>query len=207
MYVPRHFEQPDRALTLEVMRAHSFATLVSVDDTGAPFATHLPLIVNERGVGPAAQIVIEGHVAKPNPHAKFLAARPTALVMFQGPHAYLSPRVYPDLARVPTWNYLAVHAVGRARLIEDARAKDALLKGLIAIHEPEYASQWRGLDQEFQLKMLAGIVGFEIVVDDLQAKFKLNQHRKEAHATMKALYANGTPNEQALAGWMTRLGM
>lgn len=207
MYLPRHFDQPDRALTLEVMRAHSFATLVSVDDAGAPFATHLPLIVSERGTGPAAQVVIEGHVAKPNPHAKYLAARPEALVMFQGPHAYLSPRVYPDLARVPTWNYLAVHAVGRARLIEDARAKDALLKGLIAIHEPEYASQWRGLDEDFQLKMLSGIVGFEIVVDDLQAKFKLNQHRKEAHATMKALYANGTPNEQALAGWMTRLGM
>jgi transcriptional regulator len=207
MYLPRHFEQPDRALALEVMRAHSFATLVSIDDAGKPFATHLPLIVSERGQGAGAKLVIEGHVAKPNPHAKYLAARAEALVMFQGPHAYLSPRVYPDLARVPTWNYLAVHAVGRARLIEDARAKDALLKGLIAIHEPEYAAQWRGLDEDFQLKMLAGIVGFEIVVDDLQAKFKLNQHRKEAHAAMKTLYANGTPNEQALAAWMTRLGL
>ena len=207
MYLPKHFEQPDRGLVLEVMRAHSFATLVSVDDAGTPFASHLPLIVSERGEGTAAQIVIEGHVAKPNPHAKYMAARPEVLVMFQGPHAYLSPSVYPDLARVPTWNYLAVHAVGRVRLIEDPRAKDALLKGLIAIHEPEYASQWRGLEEDFQLKMLSGIVGFEIVVDQLQAKFKLNQHRKEAHAKMKALYANGTPDEQALAGWMTRLGM
>ena len=207
MYLPKHFEQKDLALTLEVMRAHSFATMVSVDDAGAPFASHLPLIVSERGRGDDAQIIIEGHVAKPNPHWKYLAARPEVLVMFQGPNAYLSPTVYPDLARVPTWNYLAVHATGTARLIEDARAKDALLKGLIAIHEPEYAAQWRGLGEEFQLKMLAGIVAFEITVTQLQPKFKLNQHRKEAHAVMKERYAKGTPNEQALAGWMTRLGM
>ena len=76
-----------------------------------------------------------------------------------------------------------------------------------ACHEPGYAAQWRGLGEEFQLKMLAGIVAFEITVDQLQPKFKLNQHRKEAHAAMKARYASGTPNEQALAGWMARLGM
>ena len=207
MYLPTHFEQPDLALTLEVMRTHSFATMVSVDDAGAPYATHLPLIVSAVGTGDAAQIVIEGHVAKPNPHWKYLAARPDVLLMFQGPHAYMSPKVYPDLARVPTWNYLAVHATGKARLLEGDRAKDALLKGLIAIHEPEYAAQWRGLDQEFQTKMLSGIVAFTITVENLQPKFKLNQHRKEAHAAMKARYASGTPNEQALAGWMARLGM
>ena len=128
MYLPKHFEQHDRALTLEVMRAHSFATMVSVDDAGAPFATHLPIIVSEIGTGDAAKIVLEGHVAKPNPHWKYLAARPDVLVMFQGPNAYQSPRVYPDLMRVPSWNYVAVHATGRARLIEDARGKDALLK-------------------------------------------------------------------------------
>ena len=207
MYLPTHFEQPDLALTLEVMRTHSFATMVSVDDAGAPYATHLPLIVSAVGTGDAAQIVIEGHVAKPNPHWKYLAARPDVLLMFQGPHAYMSPKVYPDLARVPTWNYLAVHATGKARLLEGDRAKDALLKGLIAIHEPEYAAQWRALDQEFQTKMLSGIVAFTITVENLQPKFKLNQHRKEAHAAMKARYASGTPNEQALAGWMARLGM
>ena len=207
MYLPKHFEQHDRALVLEVMRTHSFATMVSVDDAGAPFATHLPLIVSEIGSGETVQLKIEGHVAKPNPHWKYLAARPEVLLMFQGPSAYMSPKVYADLARVPTWNYLAVHATGRAKLIEDPRAKDALLKGLIAIHEPEYAAQWRGLGEEYQLKMLAGIVAFEIAVDTLQPKFKLNQHRKEAHAAMKQRYAEGNANEQALAGWMTRLGM
>jgi len=203
MYVPRQFEMSDRAKVLEVMRAHNFALLVSSDDGGAPFATHLPVIVGERDGG----VLIEGHVAKPNPHWRHLAARPEALVVFLGPHAYMSPSVYSDRQRVPTWNYLAVHATGRARLIEDAAGKDALLKRLIAIHDPAYAEQWRSLDAEFQQKMLAGIVAFEIAVERLEGKFKLNQHRPEAHAAMKAAYAQGSEQEKALAGWMERLGL
>jgi transcriptional regulator len=207
MYLPRQFQADDRALALEMMRAHSFALLVGQDDDGRPFATHLPLIVGERGAGASRRVVLEGHVAKPNPHARILAARPEVMVVFQGPQAYLSPKVYPDLMRVPTWNYLAVHAYGRAAIVEGEAKQDALLKFLIGIHEPEYAAQWRGLPQEFQSKMLAGIVAFEIEVETLEAKFKLNQHRKEAHAAMKERYAAGTPDERALAGWMTRLGM
>ena len=207
MYLPRHFEQPDRALALEVMREHAFALMVSNDDGGAPFATHLPLIVSERGIAGDRHVVLEGHVARPNPHWRYLQARPEVMVVFQGPQAYMSPRVYADLARVPTWNYLAVHAYGRATFLEGSAKKDALLKGLIAIHEPEYAAQWRGLDEEFQEKMLAGIVAFEIRVERLESKFKLNQHRKEAHAAMHALYSNGTRDERALATWMVRLGM
>jgi transcriptional regulator len=203
MYLPKQFEQHDLAMTLEVMREHSFALMVSNDDAGVPFATHLPLIVAEEG----GKVMIEGHVAKPNPHWRYLQARPEVLLVFQGPHAYMSPKVYPDLERVPTWNYLAVHAYGEATLIEDEAGKDALLKRLIAIHEPGFAEQWRGLGHDFQSKMLAGITAFKIAVNKLEPKFKLNQHRPVAHAAMKASYAQGTPNEQALAAWMTRLGI
>jgi len=202
MYLPKHFEQKDTALALEVMRQHSFAMLVGNDDTGAPYVSHLPLVVEEKdGV-----IRIEGHVAKPNPHWRYLQARPQVLVVFQGPHAYMSPKLYPDLTRVPSWSYLAVHAYGEARLVEDPEGKDALLKRLIGIHEPEYAQQWRDLGMDYQLKMLGGIVGFAITVNKLESKFKLNQHRPEAHAAMYAAYSEGTPDEQALAQWMTRLG-
>ena len=203
MYLPKHFEPKDLALALEVMREHSFALMLSIDDAGAPFASHLPLVVQEH----EGAIRIEGHVAKPNPHWRYLQARPQVLLVFQGPHAYMSPKVYPDLTRVPTWSYLAVYAHGQARLIEDLAGKDALLKRLIAIHEPPYAEQWRNLGEEYQHKMLGGIVGFGIEVTRLEAKFKLNQHRPEAHAAMHAAYAQGTPDEQALAGWMERLGM
>jgi transcriptional regulator len=207
MYLPRHFENPDQALALRLMREHGFATLVCADDAGNPFASHLPLMVNERRVDGGTQLVIEGHMARPNPHWRYLQAGRQAMVVFQGPNAYLSPRVYPDIARVPTWNYIAVHAYGHAQFLDGEMKKDALLKGLIAIHEPEYAAQWRGLDVEFQQKMLAGIMAFEIPVERLESKFKLNQHRKEAHAPMKAMYAAGTPEEQALATWMARIGM
>ena len=209
MYLPPQFNSKDRAIAAELMRAHPFASLVSVDDEGLPFITHLPLVLEERT--PANQddigFVLLGHVAKPNPHWRYLQARPRAVVTFLGPHAYLSPKVYPDLARVPTWNYLAVHCTVQASLIEDPLAKDRLLKKLIGDHEPSYAEQWRGLGEEFAHKMLAGIVAFELPVTALQCKLKLNQHRPEAHDRTKAMYSAGSADEQALAVWMARLRM
>ena len=204
MYMPPQFNAKDPAIALELMRAHPFASLISSDDEGLPYVTHLPLVAEQQEGG---QLVLLGHCAKPNPHWRYLQARPQAVATFLGPHAYLSPSVYPDLARVPTWNYLVVHCTVEARLIEEPAAKDALLKKLIGEHEPGYAQQWRDLGEEFQLKMLAGIVGFELRVSALQCKVKLNQHRRESHAAMHAIYSAGTPDEKALAGWMERLGM
>ncbi|MDM0073833.1 FMN-binding negative transcriptional regulator [Variovorax sp. J2P1-59] len=204
MYTPPQFNSTDRETAAELMRAHPFATLISNDDDGLPYITHLPLVLDDRGEGGFALL---GHCAKPNAHWRYLRARPTAVVSFLGPHAYMSPSVYPDLARVPTWNYLAVNCTVEARLIETPAEKDALLKRLIGEHEPAYAQQWRDLGEDFQLKMLNGIVGFELRVTALQCKLKLNQHRKEAHAAMHARYSVGSPDEQALAGWMKRLGM
>ena len=202
MYLPPQFNG-DRAQAAALINEHPFASLISLDDTGLPYITHLPLHLEDRG----DQLVLLGHVAKPNPHWRYLQARAQAVVTFLGPHAYLSPKVYPDLARVPTWNYLAVHCTVQASLIEDPLGKDQLLKKLIGDHEPAYAEQWRALSEEFADKMLAGIVAFELRVTDLQCKVKINQHRPEAHAAMKAVYAAGNENEQALAGWMDRVGM
>ena len=116
---------------------------------------------------------------------------------------------YPDLARVPTWSYLAVHCQVTARLLdhEDAAGKDALLKALIGDHEPAYAAQWRAMDQELAHKLLNAIVAFELTVTDWQCKLKMNQHRPESHAALHAMYAAGTPDERALAAWMQDLGM
>jgi transcriptional regulator len=204
MYLPRQFQSDDRALATELIRAHPFASLISTDDNGLPFVSHLPLVL---APPEGDALVLFGHCAKPNPHWRYLQARPRALATFLGPHAYLSPSVYPDRARVPTWNYLAVHCEVEARLIETPGEKDALLKRLIADHEPAYAQQWMDLGEEFQQKMLAGIVGFELRVVALQCKVKLNQHRPEAHGATYAGYSQGTPDERALAHWMKRLGM
>lgn len=203
MYLPPQFKSEERAHALLLMRAHPFASLISPDEDGLPYVTHLPLHVQEEG----GQLVLLGHVAKPNPHWRHLQARPQAVVTFMGPHAYMSPSVYPDLARVPTWNYLAVHCTVQSTLVESAEAKDGLLKQLIGDHEPAYAAQWRSLGQDYAHKMLAGIVAFELRVTTLQCKLKLNQHRPEAHAAMKAAYAKGNANERELAAWMERLGL
>ncbi|GAC1541448.1 MAG: FMN-binding negative transcriptional regulator [Ramlibacter sp.] len=203
MYLPPHFAAKDPDIALELMRAHPFASLVSCDDDGLPFVTHLPLHAEQQG----EQLVLWGHCAKPNPHWRYLRARPRALVTFLGPHDYLSPKVYPDLQRVPSWNYLAVHCAVQARLVEEGAAKDTLLKCLIGDHEPSYAAQWSELPGEYTGMMLAGIVGFELRVVDLQCKVKLNQHRPESHGSLHAAYRAGGEQGRALARWMERIGL
>lgn len=203
MYQPPHFRSTDRAVAARLMREHPFASLISTDADGLPFITHLPLHLEDRD----GAFFLLGHCAKPNPHWRYLQERPTAVVMFMGPHAFQSPKIYPDLARVPSWNYLAVHCTVAATLIEDGSGKDGLLKKLIGDHEPPYAEQWRGLGEEFANKMLAGIVGFELRVTDLQCKLKLNQHRTESHEALKAGYAQGNEQERELARWMDDLGI
>lgn len=203
MYLPPQFASKDAAIARELMRSHPFASLISVDDDGLPFVTQLPLHLEEVGEG----LLLLGHVARPNPHGKYLRERPRAKVSFLGPHAYMSPRVYSDLARVPTWNYLAVHATVEATLIEGFDDKDRLLKHLIHDHDPAYADQWRALGEDYQHKMMQGITAFELRVIDLQCKVKLNQHRPESHGAMLKTYSQGSDDERALASWMVRLGL
>ncbi len=202
MYLPKQFNQPEHAATL--MRAHPFASLITTDDTGFPFVTHLPLKLEEKGSEPK---VLLGHCARGNPLWGYLQQRSLALASFMGPQAYMSPKVYADLQRVPTWTYLAVQARVQARLLDGEEAKDALLKQLISDHEPPYAQQWRELPEDYTGKMLNAIVAFELRIVDLQCAVKLNQHRPEAHAAMHAAYAAGNEQERALAGWMKTLGL
>ena len=203
MYLPHPFKAQDDAFALEIIRAHPFASLISNDDDGFPFVSHLPMHLQQHG----DKQVLLAHVAKANPHGEFLKKRPQALVVFTGPQAYMSPKVYSDLTRVPTWSYLAVHAKADVVMLDDIHAKDRLLKHLIADHEAAYAKQWRGLEADYQDKMLAGIVAFELHITSLQCKIKLNQHRPESHEAMHAAYSQGTPDEQALAQWMLKLGL
>ncbi len=203
MYLPKHFEAPDRASTLEVMRGYPFAMLISTDADGSPIATPLPVAVTVSG----DETTLHFHVARANPQAALLSANARTMIAFSGPHAYMSPRVYPDLQRVPTWNYIAVHAYGELTEVVGDAAKDDFLKFLIGIHEPAYADQWRALDAKYQTMMMSAISAFQLRVTRLQSKFKINQHRTEAHAAMKAIYAAGSPDEQALGKWMERLGL
>jgi transcriptional regulator len=209
MYLPAQFDPKDAQVAAQVMRSHPFASLISVDEGGLPFVTHLPLhLLSEPGQdGALVPHTLLGHCARGNPHWKYLAARSQAVVTFMGPQAYMSPKVYPDLARVPTWNYIAVHCTVQAEVLDGEAAKDALLKQLIADHEPAYADQWRALPHDYTGKMLGAIVAFSLKIISLQCKVKVNQHRPEAHARMLEIYDAGSPDEQALGQWMRQMGL
>ena len=203
MYQPLQFKSADRGIADRLMREHPFASLISSDDDGLPFVTHLPLHLEDRdGI-----FWLLGHCARANPHWRYLQQRPTAVVTFLGPHAYQSPKIYPDLARVPSWTYLAVHCTVSATLIEDSLGTGRILEKLIGDHEPAYAQQWHALGDEFARQMMAGIVAFELEVTHLQCKLKLNQHRPESHDALKATYGQGNEHERELAVWMERLGL
>lgn len=172
-------------------------------ESGEPTATHLPLIVKDQG----EHGLIEGHFAKANLHWQALASHET-LVVFSGPQSYVSPTLYTEDLSVPTWNYIAIHAYGALETIEEPDAKDALLKNLIAQHEPSYADRWRDLPDGFKRTMLAGIVGFRIPIERIEGKFKLSQNRNEAERrNVSSAHAAGTPDQQSLAAWMHRLGV
>lgn len=207
MYIPSQFKSQELADAIDLMKAHSFATLIANDDAGWPYITYLPLHVEALAQAQAPRVVLFGHVARANPHWRYLRDRGNAVVSFLGPHAYMSPRVYPDLRRVPTWNYLAVECRVTARLIEGHEAADGMLVKLIEDYDPEYLRQWRALDEQYVNTMLDGIVGFELDVTEIQCKLKLNQHRPESHAAMRAAYSDGNENERELVQWMDRLNL
>ena len=204
MYLPKQFNHPEYARS--IILENPFASLVSNDDEGFPFISHIPIKLMPHATD-AQRDMLLGHVAKGNPHSGFLYKRPQVLLTFMGPQAYMSPAVYPDLIRVPTWSYVAVHVKAEARILEGEEAKDALLKQLIADHEPAYAQQWRGLPETYTHPMMNAIVAFEMKLLEVQTKVKLNQHRPESHAAMHAAYNSGNESEKALALWMCRLGM
>lgn len=172
MYIPEHFRVEDQATAIAFMRANPFAILVSPIDS-EPFATHVPVVIRQA----ANKITLRGHVAKANPHWKYLAERPRCLVIFHGAHSYISPTHYETRENVPTWNYGALHAYGEARTFAAASELLNMLEDLIPTFEATYAEQWSSLSQGYRDRMLSHIVGFEIAVDKIEAKFKLSQNR------------------------------
>ncbi len=210
MYLPPQFRNTDPAIAQRIMREHPLASIVSVGEDGFPVLSHIPMhwqAVSLWGEDAPEHGVLLGHCARANPQAQLLAAQAQALVSFMGPQAYLSPGVYADKQRVPSWIYLAVQAKVQTRIVDPHADRDRILKCLIADHEPSYAQQWRELPASYTEAMLKGIVAFEMRITDLQCAVKLNQHRPESHAAMHAAYAAGPVSGQALARWMEDLGL
>jgi transcriptional regulator len=197
MYNPKHFRTDDLAQMHDLIRRHSFGILVTQHE-GAPFATHLPFLLDERR-GPYGTLL--AHLARPNPQWHDLAAGQEALAIFQGPHAYISPSWYGVAPSVPTWNYAAVHAYGAARIVDDPAELRATLAGLVDANESRFEQPWRmDLPEDYMERMLRGIVGFEIAIARLEGKLKMSQNRgaDDRRRVVDALERHGEPATAAM---------
>jgi transcriptional regulator len=176
MYSPNYHVEDRLDVLHGVMRDHGWALLVGEVD-GVPNVTHLPFKLDEKR-GKNGTLV--SHMAKNNPHWQSFDTNKEALVVFWGPHAYISPSWYEKNPSVPTWNYVTVHAYGTPKIIEDEAAKIAVQKKLVETYEG--ADGWKLEDQPdtYIRSMLTGIVSFEILISRLEGKFKMSQNRHES---------------------------
>jgi transcriptional regulator len=203
VYIPEFNRIEDQSVALAFMKANPFAILVSVNQ-GSPFATHLPLIVDEV----EGQIILRGHLAKANPHWQVLENQ-ESLIIFHGPHAYVSPSLYEIRESVPTWNYTTVHVYGEARIFSDEGRLDQVLHDMINTFDSSYMVQWSSLREEYRSRMLKHIVGFEIRAGRLEAKFKLSQNRTktEQARVMESLAETDDSSVAGVARLMKELGL
>ena len=203
-YPPPSFRETDEALLKQQLEAVTLGLLITQSPEG-PVATHLPMLFD---ASEGEHGVLLGHVAKSNPHGK--AAGATALVVFQGPDAYVSPSYYAtkktDPRHVPTWNYQAIHVRGTLETFDDAEQLYALVGRLTRHHETRVGSGWQITDapEDYMARMLRGITGLRIPVTRIEGRAKLSQNRQPADqaSVTKALGASNDANERDVAALM-----
>jgi len=204
VYIPEFNRVEDRAVALAFMQANPFALLISMTETG-PFATHLPILAREvRG-----QLQLRGHVAKANPHWRSITQDQESLVIFHGPHAYISPSLYEIRESVPTWNYAAVHIFGVGSVFTEEARLNQFLQELTAQFDSSYAAQWPSLSEQYRSRMVQHIVGFEINATRVETKFKLSQNRtkNEQANVIKSLASSSDSAAVAVATLMKDRGL
>ena len=172
MYIPAVFEEKDQGKLYDFIESHSFGLLVSTLG-GELFATHLPLLLDREGS------CLLGHLARANPHWRELHEQ-EVLVVFSGPHTYISPALYEADNVVPTWNYVAVHAYGTCLLVEDIRATQEILLKMVQTYERAKPNPWSlNTGSAYFQKMVQAVVGFRINISRLEGKWKLSQNQPE----------------------------
>jgi transcriptional regulator len=188
MYIPPAFRETDLRRLDWLAEHDAFGSLVSLHE-GAPFVTHLPVLYQRTD----ARVTLRGHWARANPQWGTIAGQ-RVLFIFHGPHAYISPRWYTDpVNNVPTWNYAAAHIYGQVELIQEPAPLASIVRSLAEYYEAAAENPWRMQDNAANEQRLRGIVGFELSVDEIQIKFKLNQNHPPANIekVVSALRAQG----------------
>ena len=195
MYSPSYNHVEDRAELLAFMRANNFPVLVT-GTGGTLHASHLPVLV-----GREDPLVLDMHMAKNNPQWNEFFDDQEVMVVFSGPHAYVSPRWYEEKERVPTWNYTAVHAYGLPRIVSEKEKKHESQRRLVAAMDPQWLPEFDKLSEKYVTMMLEGIVNFEISVTRLETRWKLSQNRSRREMELIAAQLDKSPDslEKALA--------
>jgi len=198
MYIPKINLSTDRDETIAFIQRFSFATIITSKDN-LPIATHLPFLVTIKD----EKVILTSHFAKANEQWADIEDN-KVLVIFSEPHAYISPNNYDNALNVPTWNYISVHAYGQGKLITETKRTFELLEATIDNYETSYRQQWDNLPEDYKLMMSKGVVAFEILVTELQAKKKISQNRTdiEQQKIIDILSKSKDTNEQLIAEYM-----
>ncbi|MGD2329087.1 FMN-binding negative transcriptional regulator [Bacillus subtilis] len=196
MYIPKYYKVTNINEIWDFVKENSFGTIVTTRKE-KPIATHLPLQLVQEG----DTYFITGHIAYGNPQWRTFETSEHVLVMFQGPHAYISSSWYKQ-ENVPTWNYQAVHVYGTASILNKEELKQDLTS-LLQKYEKhrENPVLWDRLSPQLLEQELKGIVGFKIRVQEIQAANKLSQNRNEEdyQNIVNKLYEEKDINSQQMA--------
>lgn len=198
MYIPKVNLTTNQTEIVTFMKQFSFATIITAKDS-FPIATHLPFLVTTKD----DNIILSSHFAKANEHWQDIENK-NVLVIFSEPHAYISTKNYDKELNVPTWNYISIHAYGQGKLITETEKTFEILEKTIDNYETSYRKQWDNFPEDYKLKMSKGIVAFEILITDLQAKKKLSQNRTETEQRkiIDTLSKSADTNELLIAKYM-----
>lgn len=198
MYIPKLNLMTDKAEAVAFMQRFGFATIITAKNN-VPVATHLPFVVKNED----ENIVLLSHFAKANEQWKDIENH-KVLVIFNEPHAYISPKHYEKELNVPTWNYISVHAYGEGKLINEIERVIQILESTIDFYDTSYQQQWNRLPHDYKLGLINGIVAFEIRITNLQGKKKLSQNKtkNERANIINALSQSDDTAEKLIAEYM-----
>lgn len=203
MYIPSSFKEERKEVLFELIRKNSFGILTSNSSNGL-VATHLPFIVDpDRG----KYGTLIAHFARANPHWKNIDNTSNSLVIFQGPHCYITPSWYQEEVAVPTWNYASVHVYGKLKFIHELEELRLMLEKLVKKYENKREQPWDISASEPMIETwMKAIVGFEIEIEKIEGKFKFNQNHSEGNqaGVVEGLKISNDPMEQQVACIMAK---
>lgn len=202
MYNLPYFKESDAALIINFIKQHAFALITGVNENNIPVATQLPFLIKER----AGKLYLQAHIMRNTDHHKAFEKNPNVLVVFTGPHCYVSASWYENKQQASTWNYQSVHVTGTLRFLDDTALLN-MLDALTSLYEnnEDSPSLYKNLSSEYVQRLSKAIVAFEVEVTSLEHVFKLSQNKdKTSYENIIEQLLQGEYNEQCIAQEMIK---